>query len=54
MKSRQSIHSALESSHCWLKATKGSALSWKIQALKSDGSLLRESETRSLQLKARN
>jgi hypothetical protein len=34
----------------WLKKTKGLALSWKVQALKADGSLLRESETRSFQL----
>jgi hypothetical protein len=37
----------------WLKKTKGSALSWKVQALKADGSLLVESESRSLQLKTR-
>jgi hypothetical protein len=37
----------------WLKKTKGSDLSWKVQALKADGSLLTESETRNLQLKAK-
>jgi hypothetical protein len=37
----------------WLKKIKGSDLGWKVQALKADGSLLTESETRSLQLKAR-
>ena len=35
----------------WLKKAQGQALNWKIQALKSDGSLLIESETRNLQLK---
>lgn len=38
----------------WLNRTKGSDLSWQVKALKADGSLLTESETRSLQLKARN
>ncbi len=34
----------------WLKKTKGEALIWQIKALKSDGSVLMESETRNLQL----
>jgi hypothetical protein len=34
----------------WLKQSQGQALSWKIQALKSDGSLLAESETRNIKL----
>jgi hypothetical protein len=33
----------------WLKLTKGSTLSWQVKALKSDGSVLIQSETRSLQ-----
>jgi hypothetical protein len=37
----------------WLKKITGSDLTWKVQALKADGSLLTESETRSLQLKAK-
>jgi hypothetical protein len=34
----------------WLNRTKGSNFSWQVKALKSDGSVLTESETRSLQL----
>jgi hypothetical protein len=34
----------------WLRQTKG-ALSWQVQALKSDGTVLGESETRSLEIK---
>lgn len=35
----------------WLKQRSGQALDWKIKALKSDGSVLLESETRNLKLK---
>ena len=35
----------------WLKQRAGQALDWKIKALKSDGSVLLESETRNLKLK---
>jgi hypothetical protein len=35
----------------WLKKAQGQALNWKIQALKANGSLLIESETRNLELK---
>jgi hypothetical protein len=34
----------------WLNRTKGSNFSWQVKVLKSDGSVLTESETRSLKL----
>lgn len=37
----------------WLNRTKGSDLSWQVKALNADGSLLTESESRSLQFKVK-